>query len=92
MNSSLFCAAGENTCEQIICVERQRMFYWKSKSFIILLLTFSGFNLIRSDCGADVNGFCASRDLQRFNSNSNSKDQLLQRIQSNRRGKLKDFI
>lgn len=38
------------------------MFYWKSKLCVILLLAFSGFNLIRSDCGAD-GGYCNNRRL-----------------------------
>lgn len=47
------------------------MFIWQLRTFLVLLLTFSGLNLIRSDCGADVdrfNGdFCVeNRNLRRI--------------------------
>lgn len=55
------------------------MFYWKTKLLVILLIAFSGFNLIRSDCGADVdrlNGdFCnINRDLRRIDDLNYEKD------------------
>lgn len=54
------------------------MVFWQSHSFLILLLAFSGLNLIKSDCGADVDrlsgGFCENRDLRRFDKTDYNKD------------------
>lgn len=48
------------------------MVFWQTHIFLVLLLTFSGLNLIRSDCGTDVDrlngGFCES-NLRRIDHN-----------------------
>lgn len=55
------------------------MFDWQTNLFFLLLISFSGFDLILSDCGADVDrlhgGFCNNRqDLNRFEDFNYRKD------------------
>lgn len=54
------------------------MVVWQSRIFLVLLLAFSGFDLIQSDCGTDVDringGFCDNRNLRRFDDTDSSKD------------------
>lgn len=55
------------------------MFNWQTNLLVLLLIAFSGFNLILSDCGADVDrlhgGFCINRqDLNRFEDFNYRKD------------------
>lgn len=55
------------------------MFYWQKNLLVLLLIAFSGFDLIFSDCGADVDrlysGFCNNRqDLNQFENFNYRKD------------------
>lgn len=46
------------------------MVFLQSRILLVLLLAFSGLNLIHSDCGAEVDrlsaGFCDNRKLRRI--------------------------
>lgn len=68
------------------------MFYWQTKLLVILLIAFSGFNLIQSDCGADVDrlsGGCNNnRDLRRIDDLNYEKD-FERRSELTRRGMFK---
>lgn len=45
---------------------RTEMYNWTTQLLVVLLIVFSGFNLIRSDCGAD-GGFCINRRTDTVN-------------------------
>lgn len=68
------------------------MVFWQSHICFVLLLVFSGLNLIYSDCGTDADrfsgGFCDNRNLRRVDDNSYDKDLSRRRVQgfSERRG------
>lgn len=75
------------------------MVFWQSHICFILLLAFSGLNLIYSDCGTDVDrfnghgGFCDDRNLRRVNDdNRYEKDLSRRRVQvGERRGETRFF-
>lgn len=61
------------------------MVFWQSHICFVLLLAFSGLNLIYSDCGTDVDrlndnrGFCENRNLRRTDDFNYDKDLSRQR-------------
>lgn len=80
--------------ENFLRESRFIMVFWQNHIFLVLLLAFSGLNLIRSDCGADVdrlNGgsagaFCDARYSRHNERNILDKNQQRQFRDFERRG------
>lgn len=91
---SLFCAAEKNTDFYGTFFNETIMVFWQQHYFPLLLLAFGGLNLIRSDCGTDVDrlngGFCDDLNNLRRIDNHNDKEFSRQFRDIERRGKFND--
>lgn len=70
------------------------MVFWQSNIHLVLLLIFSGLNLIRSDCGADVdqsNGICDNRYIRRIDHNYD-KEQSRRTLDQERKGNKQKYL